>query len=1001
MAERIGRVVAVIAAACAAPAFGEGVHFTYLWHLEQPIYWPAQQASGADRYERAWQSIQQKDGGAAHPADDLRGIFSLADRVAAYQHRPRDSINLIRGRPEAGVQVSFSGGLIENVTSLGAAGQLGYSSAWHSGFREARGWSTTGGKPRCDIVLFAFHHPLLPLCDESTVRKEIQLYKEIYGDAWTLSPARSRGFFPSEMAFSERLIPALAAEGVEWVVVSNEHISRACANYPLVLGSGGVNCEPPNAADRMNPSQSNWLRTSISRGCAPVNAYPYAYTPHRARYVDPNTGAASTIVVVPADQAMGWQDGYAPIGLDGFNTLATQNPADRPQLVLLAHDGDNAWGGGYSYYMEAVPNFVNNVATPAGYVSTTVEQYLADHPVPAEDVVHVEDGAWVNADGDFGSPTFLNWNWPLLNSSGQVDIANGWHVDERNWAIITAAQNHVDTAEQIAGGVNVVKILYPDGTTTPAERAWHYFLAGLNSGFMYYGTPLDHEVKPTIACNRAVSLADGVIGDGSADQTPPTVWIPQRFPYNPGSLNFGPAHGYQPVQSDGDFWIWTFAYDVSGLSSVMLKYRLDDDAAVTDANRTYAGGSGVGSWQSLAMTARAFPGGNVYNDPSIDFFVMPTHIATQYTAQVTGIRSKLVDYYVEAIDTRGAVRRTPIQHVYVGDGSGGGPPGGERVIWTPNPAVAGQPVLISYDAEGGPLASATQVKAHIGFNNWQTVLPNDAAMMFNGSSGRWEASVSVPGSASSVDVAFNNGAGVWDNNNGQDWHVSVTGTVASWVMDGVRDADATLVSQNGALALHAGVRGTTLYVSSNDAGEGNDHFIFVAGAPGSLRAAPWAKAGQVANWSAFVADENNNNYTGWFDGGAGVAVQSATGANGGVLEGTIDLAAELGSMPEAVWLAFGAYGTNDGAGLIASAQVPASVNGDGNIDAAEYVRVETFRRGDLNGDWRVDVSDVPLFAPVALGLDLTVERVRAADMDGSGVVDGGDLGEFVAAVIGP
>ena len=33
-------------------AFAENLHFTYLWHLEQPIYWPDQEVSGADRYER-------------------------------------------------------------------------------------------------------------------------------------------------------------------------------------------------------------------------------------------------------------------------------------------------------------------------------------------------------------------------------------------------------------------------------------------------------------------------------------------------------------------------------------------------------------------------------------------------------------------------------------------------------------------------------------------------------------------------------------------------------------------------------------------------------------------------------------------------------------------------------------------------------------------------------------------------------------------------------------
>ncbi|MFZ9880668.1 MAG: hypothetical protein ACO3QC_04625, partial [Phycisphaerales bacterium] len=49
-----------VAAALAAPATAEKTHFTYLWHLEQPIYWP-DDAGG--RYERAWQSIVRKDAG--------------------------------------------------------------------------------------------------------------------------------------------------------------------------------------------------------------------------------------------------------------------------------------------------------------------------------------------------------------------------------------------------------------------------------------------------------------------------------------------------------------------------------------------------------------------------------------------------------------------------------------------------------------------------------------------------------------------------------------------------------------------------------------------------------------------------------------------------------------------------------------------------------------------------------------------------------------------------
>ena len=45
----------------------------------------------------------------------------------------------------------------------------------------------------------------------------------------------------------------------------------------------------------------------------------------------------------------------------------------------------------------------------------------------ADDIIHVEDGSWVNADGDFGSPDFINWNWPLMNANGDYDIINGFY----------------------------------------------------------------------------------------------------------------------------------------------------------------------------------------------------------------------------------------------------------------------------------------------------------------------------------------------------------------------------------------------------------------------------------------------------------------------------------------------------------------------------------------------------------------------------------------------
>jgi hypothetical protein len=1016
-----GRVVAGrragVASAMLALAGGAGVlhaqqrtHFTYLWHLEQPIYWPDQQASGADRYELAWQSIQRRDAGQVHPTNNLREIFGLDDRRNAYQWRVRDSINAMRGRPEAGAQVSYSGGLIENIMSLGNANQLGYSPTWYAGNREARNWFVQGSGSirRLDIVQFGFHHPLMPLIDTTTLRKELQLYREIYPDAWGAG-TQSRGLFPSEMAFSTRMVEALAQENIAWVIVSSEKISRACADFPTVFGSGGINTDAPNKADQVNPAQGAgaYVRFQIDRGCSPAEAAPLSFTPRRARYVNPATGAVSSVIVVPASQSFGWKDGYAPLSLSDMNTLDARNDPSRPQLLLLAHDGDNAWGGGFSYYMEATPNLVNN-ASNAGFVPTVVEKYLADHPVPANDFVHVEDGAWVNADGDFGSPQFINWNWPLINATGQIDIDNGWHIDARNWAIITAANNRVVTAEQIAtraggpqpAGLNNRRILSPDASTTGPERAWHYFLGSLNSGYMYYGNAEDFEVKPTIACNEAMQHADPVIGTGTLDATSPTVWTLQRHPWNPGSVAFGPQYGYQQRPQGPDFAVWTFAYDVSGIASAVLKWRVDLDgqrSLSNTENETYAGGAGVGPWQSIGMTQRAFPAGNVFNQADLNLFEMPQYIADQYTARIVGQSNRLIDYYVEMTDSRGNITRSPIHHVWVGDGQGGGGnPTGPAVSTTPAQPVAGQQVVVTYDPAGRPLAGAGSVCMYWGINQWSPVVSTSTPMALVNN--KWTTTITLPSNATQLDMVFNNcAASTWDNNGGADWHVAVNGGVPTpqWTMDGVRDSLATQVGTNGGMRLDAGLIGDVLYVAANDAGEGQDHFVFVAQQPGALVNAPWAKAGQVSQWSAFLADENSNDFEGWFD--AVGTRAAATGANGGVLEGTINLREELGlgataPLPEFVWLAVGAFGNNDGGSLVPGLQVAASSDNNTTLNANEYVRVrlcDVRVGGCVPACNSIDFNNDGLFPDDADLIDFL--NVLAGGACGTGACDGIDF----------
>jgi hypothetical protein len=807
------------------------VHTTYLWHMHQPIYWPDRSTWYPSRYETAYETITL-----GHSESDVFTIFNKDDRVHDYQDYPRTAVSAILDLPDAGAQVSLAASLIENVSSLADAGWNGgrYAPDWYSDYRTARGWVTSGGRPRLDQVLVAAHHPIAPLMDEIALRREIEVAKIAYLEAWGDTNFTS-GYFPAETCFSERMVPSLVRQGIEWVVVADIHLSRCCADYPYAANED--NCDPPNPADQINPAQGHYDAIAISRGVTVKTPPPFGFRPHYAVYVDPDTGTPYPIVVIPAANAESWNEGYGTYGTGEIDNIAPYNDPAKPMLILFAHDGDNAWSGGYSYYNENVSGFCHAAALQ-GYQPTTIAEYLADYPVSPSDIVHVEDGGWVNADGDFGSPQFINWNWPLVNQYGDFDIPNGWAEDERNWAVLTAAQNRVETAEAYHGGTPDPALIFdPSGGADNVEKAWHHLLSGYESGYMYYGTSLDMEVKPTLAANAAVFYADQVISAGGTDDVAPTIWIPQRLPWNPGGKGGGALWGYPGGEGAGmtsDFWVWTFVYDVSGLLKVDLKYRIDADGLnplSSYENETYAGGTEAGPWQTLAMNRRSFPKGNFQNDPDIDFFVLPDYIAAEYYTEITGLSEVLIDYYVEAEDSLGNVKRSPIQHVWIGESSSS--------------------------------------PAH--------------------------------------------------------------------VIDGELDSVATLVASNDGLDLYADWDGEYLYVATApvSATSGKDHFVMVGVDLSFPVSAPWAKAGNVADRTLYIGNEDSNNWCGWFDEAENVLSGGVDCASGSWLEGVVRLEDYLGQpLPAGVHLAVGAYASPDGGAL--ALQAPDG-NGDGDVDPAEYV----------------------------------------------------------------
>lgn len=650
------------------------VHTTYLWHLHQPTYWGDVSNFNPNRYQIVKESqdlkisgINNDINGLAHPTNNLQEIFGTGDRVAAYQYAPKNAINSIRDLPESGAQVTYGGSLLENVNSLAQANQWGYSNTWIQNIKDAKAWKTSGNFPRMEMVSFTMHHSLSPLLSDESLKKEIQAHQ--YYSTQLFGIHDSKGYWPAECAFSERIIKTLTECGIEWSVIANSHLARTLSDYPIKAGSGGSMCDYPNKADQVETKGNTWFSAQKDARGGQF-AVPYCYLPYKSKYIDPETAQEYKITVVPMADYESYEDGYAAIGTNLIAPIAAQAPTSpRPPLVLFAHDGDNAWGGGSSYYNESVTGF-SHAAANLGYVPTTIPQYLKDHPVSDTEIVHVEDGAWVNADGDFGHPQFANWLWPFYDFNYKFN-PNGWTEDMMNQAITTAGENHAIMAEQLEGNnLRMSEIVNPSAAISPAEKAWHFLMAGYDSGNAYYGLAEDLEIKTTLAVNRCVQFAKPTLdAHPGVDNTKPSVFIPQRWPYNPGEKGYGAPYGYKEFLNSADFTVYTFAYDVSGIQKSELKYRIDTDGKNnlnSNHNEIYAGGSDVGSWLTLPMRLRVFPKGNITSNTQADLYMLPTVIANQYYAEIAGLSEKLVDYYVEVTDNKGNITKSKIQHVWVG-----------------------------------------------------------------------------------------------------------------------------------------------------------------------------------------------------------------------------------------------------------------------------------------------------------------------------------------------
>jgi len=162
----------------------------------------------------------------------------------------------------------------------------------------------------------------------------------------------------------------------------------------------------------------------------------------------------------------------------------------------------------------------------------------------------------------------------------------------------------------------------------------------------------------------------------------------------------------------------------------------------------------------------------------------------------------------------------------------------EPVSTVPSPAIAGQPVTVTY--HGTLAAAATSMTMHWGHDNWQGT--TDTAMTKQ-SNGTWTATVTVP-AGTGLNTAFENQAGTWDNNGSANYNIgAVNAPVSTSPAPIVAGASAT-IRYAGTLA--AAATSMTLHWGHNG-WQGVTNTAMIKQSDGSWKATVTVPAGSALN----------------------------------------------------------------------------------------------------------------------------------------------------------
>lgn len=614
-------------------------------HNHQPIYRPG--THPADTPEIKDYVLGGGD------AENRREVYTSADAYA---------IESTPGQAQVGFQVSYSGSLMQNLDKTAEKG-LWPGGGWNQRYRNVRQQQTPLDHARLDLVNFGYHHPLMGLIasghadgkvnSDKDTQLQVAMHQQAVLDHF--GGPLSQGFFPPEMAWSERMIPVLQERGIQWTLVDNVHLDRARQAY----NNPGDGLKAPNRADQRNPASTAYQ--SLANDLAKQSQVsPEALRPHYQKFVNPTTGEESLMVVVPQERSLSSyiqkdrNGGRLQEVLEKFQSANTD--PNHPMLVVLASDGDNNGSNSGQFHREVPLDLAGRF--PGKVSLITIEDYLEIYPPekPQEviqadgtrryqggDVIHVEDGAWWGA--NLGDPEYSKWiDDPAMRS---------FSPKNNSWAVLTAAKNAVLTADSLepAGQSpeslrNIANLQGSD-----SERAWGGLLTGQTSCYEYWNADNVLSYSSVKGANLAVEASQKVLERHpvAADKVGPSIFLPRHTPYNPGG-------------KPGQFEVMTYVYDVNAVDSVKVRYRIDEDGKLVRNQDFRYEGEGVTAWSGEAsMHNEPFP--DLPNKPAV--WVDPKARAEVYRSQLRVPGGSMVQYYVEATDKLGNLSRSPIRNVFV------------------------------------------------------------------------------------------------------------------------------------------------------------------------------------------------------------------------------------------------------------------------------------------------------------------------------------------------